>query len=70
MNNNPLYLTSDKLSIRWSLLPETLGKWRYLRKGPPYYKIGNRVLYKISDIEEFEKKNAQITATVRLGHLS
>ncbi len=30
---------------RLGLKPKTLENWRSLRIGPPYYKLGNRVLY-------------------------
>lgn len=59
MNDLPLYMTAYKLAIRWHIVPTTLQKWRYLRKGPTYYKIENRILYRISDIEEFEKQNVR-----------
>jgi predicted DNA-binding transcriptional regulator AlpA len=29
----------------------TLGQWRYLSVGPPYYKLGRRVYYSIAEID-------------------
>ncbi|MDE2812335.1 MAG: helix-turn-helix domain-containing protein [Gemmatimonadota bacterium] len=31
----------------------TLSQWRHQGKGPPYIKLGNRVLYKGSDLNEW-----------------
>lgn len=50
------FLTSRELAERWRLTPKTLDKWRCAGKSPPYEKIGSRILYKISEIEEFERK--------------
>jgi hypothetical protein len=42
------------LSRRWSISPRTLERWRWLRQGPEYLKIGGRVVYRLDDIEAFE----------------
>ena len=34
----------------------TLAKWRNLRKGPPFIKCGNRVLYPLDLLEDWERK--------------
>jgi hypothetical protein len=46
------------LSRRWNISPRTLERWRWLKQGPRYLKIGGRVVYRLEDIEAFE--NAQI----------
>ena len=63
----------DQISLarRWKLSPRTLERWRWLELGPPFLKVGGRVLYRIEDIEAFElacrrnsgasKVNPQIT---------
>lgn len=51
------FLTPSALAQRWSLEPNTLGQWRWNGRGPKYLKIGRRVLYRLNDIEEFEKRN-------------
>ncbi|MEZ5762827.1 MAG: DNA-binding protein [Xanthobacteraceae bacterium] len=43
------------LSRRWSISPRTLERWRWLKQGPRYLKIGGRVVYRLEDIEAFEK---------------
>ena len=42
------------LSRRWNISPRTLERWRWLRQGPRYLKIGGRVVYRLDDIEAFE----------------
>lgn len=49
------FLTSSELAHRWRLTPKTLDKWRCAGKSPPYEKIGSRILYKMDEIEEFER---------------
>ena len=49
------YLTPEQLSNRWGGKPteETLGVWRHKKKGPKFVKLG-RVLYRLSDVVEYE----------------
>ncbi|WP_342627535.1 helix-turn-helix domain-containing protein [Nguyenibacter vanlangensis] len=50
------FLTIDDLVSRWrdSVSRRTLGNWRAQGKGPPYRKIGQSVLYRLSDVIAFE----------------
>lgn len=43
------------LSRRWNISPRTLERWRWLKQGPRYLKIGGRVVYRLEDIEAFER---------------
>jgi hypothetical protein len=36
---------------------QTLANWRGGVKGPKYVKLGGRILYKISDLEDFVNRN-------------
>ncbi len=47
-------LTPDALASRWNISPATLSQWRWSGRGPNFLKIGHRVLYRLTDIEEFE----------------
>ena len=38
-----------------------LANWRSQRKGPRFYKLGRRVIYRPSDIEDFLFKNPVLT---------
>jgi hypothetical protein len=48
------HLTQDELAKRWRISPRTLERWRWLRLGPQYLKIGGRVVYALEDVETFE----------------
>lgn len=55
------HLTPQQLELRWSktinpVSVVTLSRWRRLRKGPSYVKIGGagHVYYPISEIEAYE----------------
>lgn len=45
-----------RLAKRWQISHKTLERWRYLKVGPNYLKIGGRVVYRIEDIEAFEEQ--------------
>jgi hypothetical protein len=53
------HLNQVQLARRWSISPRTLERWRWLKEGPRYLKIGGRVVYRIEDIEAFEKQHAR-----------
>ena len=48
------HLNQVQLSRRWSISPRTLERWRWLKAGPQYLKIGGRVVYRLEDVEAFE----------------
>lgn len=53
------FLTPDQLSARWGgcVTPSTLKMWRYRKKGPPYLKVGAKVLYRTAAIVVWETEN-------------
>jgi hypothetical protein len=48
------HLNQIELSRRWCISPRTLERWRWLKAGPRYLKIGGRVVYRLTDVEEYE----------------
>ena len=42
------------LARRWRISPRTLERWRWLKQGPRYLKLGGRVAYRLEDIETYE----------------
>ena len=58
------YLTPSELVARYKskITIRTLANWRSLGISPPYTKIGGRILYRLSDILEWEKKRT-VTGT-------
>lgn len=55
------FLTPEQLSERWSgsIKEQTLAIWRMKSTGPKFIKLGNKILYKISDVEAYEADNTQ-----------
>jgi hypothetical protein len=49
------HINQVQLARRWSLSPRTLERWRWRDQGPVYLKVGGRVLYRLEDIEAFER---------------
>lgn len=49
------HLHQLELARRWCVSPRTLERWRWLKQGPRFLKIGGRVVYRLEDIEAFEK---------------
>ncbi|MEO5349785.1 MAG: helix-turn-helix domain-containing protein [Magnetococcus sp. YQC-3] len=48
------HITPSHLAQRWGIAAKTLLNWRCVGKGPPYIKIGGRVMYRREDIEQYE----------------
>lgn len=53
------FLTPYQLSARWggSVKTTTLKMWRHRKKGPPYVKVGSKILYKTAAIVAWESEN-------------
>jgi hypothetical protein len=58
------HLNQRDLADRWRMSGRTLERWRLLRQGPPFLKLGGRVVYRIEDIEAFEAAQLEATSTV------
>ncbi len=52
------FINQKELSERWKISPRTLERWRWLGTGPDYHKIGGRVIYRLDDIETWEKERS------------
>jgi len=48
------HLNQIDLARRWNISERTLERWRWLKQGPRYLKIGGRVVYRLEDIDDFE----------------
>ena len=55
------HLTQLDLARRWRISPRTLERWRSLRQGPAYLRLGAVVVYRVEDVEAFEAKQRQDT---------
>lgn len=47
-------LNQHALAARWGISTRTLERWRWLKTGPAFIKIGGRVVYALEDIENYE----------------
>jgi hypothetical protein len=58
MNRNE-FLTPDQLVDRWggAVGRGTLANWRAQRRGPPYVKVGARVVYPLDQLVAWEQQN-------------
>ena len=59
------YLTFKELADRWRLSDQTLANWRYAGKGPPFIRVGARVLYPSEGIHAYEKLDSSWLSTDR-----
>jgi hypothetical protein len=48
------HLNQIDLARRWRISPRTLERWRWLKQGPAYVKLGGHVVYRLEDIEAYE----------------
>jgi hypothetical protein len=57
------FFTPHDLYRRWgkAISLKTMANWRSLGTGPPYSKMGGRVLYRISDVLVWENQHRFIT---------
>jgi hypothetical protein len=65
---SPTYLTQSELAQRWRISPRTLERWRWLKTGPSYTKLGGKVVYAASDIEVYERRRRAEISTAILGN--
>jgi len=73
--SNPVHSTNAKtdrpvrhfnqtdLAGRWKISTRTLERWRWLKQGPSYVKIGGRVVYMLDDVEAFETAQRRQTSS-------
>lgn len=64
----PVLMSPRQLAMRWGVAEKTLERWRMLGSGPVYMKLGGRVLYRLEDIESFERKRSRYS-TFRARYL-
>ncbi len=53
------HLSQKELAQRWRVSPYTLEKWRMQGLGPRFIKLGNRVIYRLVDVEAHEASNTR-----------
>lgn len=63
-----MHLNQIQLAARWNISHRTLERWRWSGEGPKFLKVGGRVVYRISDIEEYEEAIVR-TSTADAGNI-
>lgn len=61
-------LNQIELAARWKISPRTLERWRWTGEGQRFMKLGGRVIYRIDDVEAFERQELREIADGNLGH--
>lgn len=46
-------LTASESATYLGLKPQTLANWRSMGTGPPFYKVGSMVQYRVADLDEW-----------------
>jgi hypothetical protein len=62
------HLTQAELARRWRMSARTLERWRWLKQGPVYLKLGGKVCYALTDIEAYERRRRAETHSSVIGH--
>lgn len=65
MGLTDIHLTTEELAARWQVHPRTLANLRTRGEGCRYLKLGRRVLYRVADIEAFERDRMMTATSVR-----
>ena len=64
MNTNAeVYMDSTQAAEFLGLSPGTLARYRVDGVGPVYYRIGNRIRYKLSDLVEWREARRRISTS-------
>lgn len=56
------HLNQIELAARWNISHRTFERWRWSGEGPRYIKIGGRVVYRLEDVEEYEREQIRASA--------
>ena len=59
------HLNQVELAARWKISPRTLERWRWTGEGPRFVKLGGRVVYRLEDVEEYEREQIRASTTDR-----
>jgi hypothetical protein len=63
------HFSQAELAFRWRISPRTLERWRWSKTGPVFLKIGGRVIYRLEDIEAFEKASIRHAVAMAVPHV-
>jgi hypothetical protein len=60
------HFNQAELAFRWRISPRTLERWRCTKTGTIFLKISGCVIYRLKDIEAFEKASIRHTVTTKM----
>ena len=55
------YISAKEVERALGISEKTLANWRSQGRGPIYYKLGGKVRYEVSDLEDWAKKGRVLT---------
>ncbi len=58
-----LLIPEKSLARKWGISHKTLQRWRWLKMGPAYIKIGGRIRYSADSIKDYETSNSHLEPT-------
>ena len=58
-------LNERELAERWGISIKTLQRWRCTALGPRFLKLGNRVGYRVEDVEQYERRVSRDSTSER-----
>lgn len=61
----PKLVTEAEAAQRLQVKPKTLARWRWEGKGPAFRKIGRKVAYAESDLDEYLEGARRVSTTQR-----
>lgn len=67
LKQTPEYLNQEELAARFRVSPRTLERWRWLKTGPHYIKLGGKIVYALDDVEAYERRRRAETHSSILG---
>ncbi len=65
-----LLIPEKSLARKWGISHKTLQRWRWLKMGPAYIKIGGRIRYSADSIKDYETSNSHLDPTPPSAPLS
>jgi predicted DNA-binding transcriptional regulator AlpA len=66
--DQPLFLSAPETAELLRISPVTLSKWRIEGRGPPYRKLGRRVVYERADLIEWTADQRRLSTSEPAAH--
>lgn len=62
-NNSPESVATHQAARKLGVSPRTLEKWRITGDGPPFIKVGRRVVYRQCDLDEWLQAHRRLSTS-------